>query len=179
MFSHFHQNHNALSTLCKSTYYVLYTYDHVNKCHNGCILFLLLITKQIQAIRKRHDVICLKMNSSEKETFCGTSEQKIVSSSDENLLEWQMQIKVGCHVLNNNHSRSCITEACCYLKLETAISWNRNPELPERLSIMQSSHIPNALCYRILFFHLWWTPRFKSTIWYGTTLKLLLSPLIL
>lgn len=126
------------------------------------IQFLLLSTKQIQAIRKRQDVICLKMNCSEKETFCGTSEQKIVSGSDENLLEWQMQIKVGCQVLNNNHSRSCTTEACCYLKLETAISWNRNPELPEHLSIMQSSHIPNVLCYRILFFHLWWTPRFKS-----------------
>lgn len=91
----------------------------------------------------------------------GNKEQKIISGSDENLLEWQMQIKVGC-VLNNNHSRSCITEACCYLKLETAISWNRNPELPKHLSIMQSSHIPNVLCYRILFFHLWWTPRFKS-----------------
>lgn len=27
---------------------------------------------------------------------------------------------------------------------------------------MQTSHIPNALCYRILFFHLWWTPTVQS-----------------
>lgn len=59
-------------------------------------------------------------------------------------------------------NQSCITEDC-NLNLKTTNSWNRNSEpLPKHLSIMLSSHIPNVLCYRILFFHLWWTPRVQS-----------------
>lgn len=46
--------------------------------------------------------------------------------------------------------QSWITEACSYL-LKPTISWNRNAELlPEHLRIMQSSHIPNVLCCRII-----------------------------
>ncbi len=86
--------------------------------------------------------------------------------------EWQMQIEVWLHwiflsktvlMLEIMQRQSCITEDCCHLKLKTTNSWNRNSELlPKHLSIMQSCHIPNVLCYRILFFHLWWTPRVQS-----------------
>lgn len=103
--------------------------------------------------------------------------------------EWQMQMKVWLHwiflyetVLMSEimQSQSCIAEDCCHLELKTTNSWNRNSELlPKHLSIMQSSHIPNVLCYRILFFHLWWTPRVQSKQSDMVQLSFSLSPLIL
>lgn len=46
---------------------------------------------------------------------------------------------------------------------QSCVSYERNYKLlPKQISIMLSCHIPNALCYRIFFFHLWWTPRLQS-----------------
>lgn len=163
-------SHNGLST--HATVYInILCNVYIWPCSWSMPQFLLI-----------HDVWwwwCFKINCSEEENLCGTTEEKINTPSDGKLFscrtttpEWQMQIKVWpcwvflyktVFIFSIMHSQSCITQACCYLKLKTAISWNRNSELlPEHLSIMQSSHIPNALRYRILFFHLWWTPRFKS-----------------
>lgn len=82
-------------------------------------------------------------------------------SSSRTTREWQMQIKVWLHriVLSETvfmsevmQGQPCVAEDCCHLELKTTNSWNRHSELlPKHLSIAQSSHIPNVLCYRIPF----------------------------
>lgn len=101
-----------------------------------------------------------------------------MTGADKGLTTLKHPFKTSFHAWNNKVNLGLLR-----LVVKTANSWNRSSEIPRCQNTLVSRSPPTfpMFCYRIIFFHLKWTPRVQSKQSDMVQLArlLFLSPLIL